>query len=295
MITVKKNLGYLLLAATILSGCSDSANQVEAEKVEEVSSEQQELIKVYKKNIEENVLMVLYKDFYTRFVKEKGEVQINDDLIAVYNEAIKKDIDSGVEQFLEKKNWIGEEFISAENKEYISEQELKYVEDSKKILTDFIENFNEKNIDNSSYRDINTYGYLKDDKEINALYVYAEALSYNDSEGAFKTLLQTVNPYYSKDMGYEIKEYIRIKGTSLSEWVQVYNSANGTKLTDKGEGIVDYNPTIGMTKEEVENSTWGKPDSINRTVTANSIHEQWVYPNYKYLYFEDGIMTSFQD
>ena len=54
-------------------------------------------------------------------------------------------------------------------------------------------------------------------------------------------------------------------------------------------------PKIGMTKSQVENSTWGKPNKINRTTTKYGIHEQWVYDNHKYLYFDDGILTSIQD
>lgn len=50
-----------------------------------------------------------------------------------------------------------------------------------------------------------------------------------------------------------------------------------------------------MTKEEVLKSTWGKPDKINRTITKYSIKEQWVYPDYKYIYIEDGIVTVIQD
>lgn len=59
--------------------------------------------------------------------------------------------------------------------------------------------------------------------------------------------------------------------------------------------IKNSNPTIGMTKEEVEMSLWGKPQKVNRTVSKYGVREQWVYPDYKYLYFEDGILTSFQD
>lgn len=55
---------------------------------------------------------------------------------------------------------------------------------------------------------------------------------------------------------------------------------------------------IGMTKEQVI-ASWGKPDDINRTVGTNYEHEQWVYDRGDFkmqlLYFENGIMTSFQD
>jgi hypothetical protein len=50
---------------------------------------------------------------------------------------------------------------------------------------------------------------------------------------------------------------------------------------------------IGMTKEMAIES-WGKPEDINRTVTSYSVSEQWVYGE-RYLYFDDGILTSWQD
>lgn len=50
-------------------------------------------------------------------------------------------------------------------------------------------------------------------------------------------------------------------------------------------------PSIGMTADEVRNSTWGSPDDINKTVTSYGTTEQWVYGN-KYIYFRDGVVTS---
>lgn len=55
---------------------------------------------------------------------------------------------------------------------------------------------------------------------------------------------------------------------------------------------------IGMTKGEVYES-WGDPTSVNKTTSSYGVHEQWVYEgkNYKnrYLYFEDGIVTTIQE
>ena len=57
---------------------------------------------------------------------------------------------------------------------------------------------------------------------------------------------------------------------------------------DKGEG----EPEIGMTAEEVTNSTWGNPDRKNIDEYEFGIHQQWVYENRGYIYFEDGKVTS---
>lgn len=58
---------------------------------------------------------------------------------------------------------------------------------------------------------------------------------------------------------------------------------------------ISKEPQIGMTAEEVRNSSWGSPKDINRTTTANGVDEQWVYSGYRYVYLEDGIVTAIQD
>lgn len=57
-------------------------------------------------------------------------------------------------------------------------------------------------------------------------------------------------------------------------------------------------PAIGMTSEEVENSTWGKPYDINKTTNEYGTSEQWVYKflnKHRYIYFKDGIVTTIQE
>lgn len=51
---------------------------------------------------------------------------------------------------------------------------------------------------------------------------------------------------------------------------------------------------LGMT-EEMALASRGAPDSINRDVGSWGVHEQWVYGDSTYLYFENGILTSWQD
>ena len=53
---------------------------------------------------------------------------------------------------------------------------------------------------------------------------------------------------------------------------------------------------IGMSKSQVINqSNWGEPKYVNRTVTKHGTHEQWVYSEYRYLYFDNGGLTVIQD
>lgn len=56
----------------------------------------------------------------------------------------------------------------------------------------------------------------------------------------------------------------------------------------KREGV-----TIGMNRERVLQSNWGKPRKINRTTGASYEDEQWVYDG-GYLYFHNGILRTVQ-
>lgn len=56
---------------------------------------------------------------------------------------------------------------------------------------------------------------------------------------------------------------------------------------------------LGMTPDQAR-AAWGHPIDINRTVSRWGTREQWVYGSYryggrKYIYFQDGVLTSIQD
>ena len=51
---------------------------------------------------------------------------------------------------------------------------------------------------------------------------------------------------------------------------------------------------IGMT-EEMALISLGSPNDNNRSVGSWGVHEQWVYSNGLYLYFENGKLKSYQD
>lgn len=58
---------------------------------------------------------------------------------------------------------------------------------------------------------------------------------------------------------------------------------------------IKQDPYIGMTADEVKNSTWGNPSKINKTTTQYGVHEQWVYSSGRYIYFDNGIVTAIQE
>jgi hypothetical protein len=53
---------------------------------------------------------------------------------------------------------------------------------------------------------------------------------------------------------------------------------------------------IGMTAKQVrEKTNWGVPNSVNTTMVSGHVHEQWVYDENQYLYFDNGRLTSIQN
>lgn len=52
---------------------------------------------------------------------------------------------------------------------------------------------------------------------------------------------------------------------------------------------------IGMTSDEIIDSSWGKPARVHRTTTAYGASEQWVYKSGNALYFENGVLTAIQN
>lgn len=63
------------------------------------------------------------------------------------------------------------------------------------------------------------------------------------------------------------------------------------------ENIAQRKVAIGMTSDDVL-ASWGKPNKINKTVTAGGTTEQWVYEGAKfrhqYVYLDNGTVRSIQ-
>lgn len=113
----------------------------------------------------------------------------------------------------------------------------------------------------------------------------------------FEYLLSTNNP--------QVKNYS--PGLCSAILQREENTKNQSKqmLNDQQDQlaqIVDNNARlaklpgayIGMNKEQVLHSSWGKPQNVNRTITSNTISEQWVYSS-NYLYFTNGRLTGIQN
>lgn len=63
---------------------------------------------------------------------------------------------------------------------------------------------------------------------------------------------------------------------------------------EKDYSDLKWEPTIGMTKSEVLDTTWGMPDDRNITSTEYGDVEQWIYDDLGWVYFTDGICDAIQ-
>ena len=92
------------------------------------------------------------------------------------------------------------------------------------------------------------------------------------------------------------------------EWNPIKNRVAETRFEDQSISYYAYYskstnpddvtpeiPRIGMSQAEVRKSLWGGPKKINKTTTAYGTREQWVYSGNRYIYFENGIVTSIQE
>lgn len=116
------------------------------------------------------------------------------------------------------------------------------------------------------------------------------------------TDLTVEEKYYTLSLILEndMKERVAVSfDTVFGEWRsgRVYALSEAAKYRQKfGEEIFEVilkgKVKIGMTKEMCQLS-WGKPKSINETITSGKTREQWVYSD-NYLYFDNGILTVIQ-
>ena len=84
---------------------------------------------------------------------------------------------------------------------------------------------------------------------------------------------------------------------ALAQWRQATDAKarqwqKAEAARKKREGV-----RLGMSPQDVLDSSWGKPDKINRTTRASGTSEQWVYRERieGYLYFDNDVLTSIQN
>lgn len=141
------------------------------------------------------------------------------------------------------------------------------------------------------------YFFIKNDIEtlgIESLGVKEGHYEYEEKDGAIYIPDLDMAIYPPKVEGLDNLGVL--KGNSSYTYI-FYNNMNYMK--DKAIENIKKNekkePKIGMTTDEVEASTWGKPEKINKTTYKWGITEQWVYSGYRYIYFDNGRVTAISE
>ncbi len=145
-------------------------------------------------------------------------------------------------------------------------------------------------------------------KDSTALYNYASAQKYYAEDfmgtGVIERILEHLEPVQASlnkiDVNYSglfAQDIVSFKAE-----IEGKRQKLQAKLDTSHEAYVEANKItpgsrklrIGMGQADAEISM-GKPYKINRTVGSYGTHEQWCYNGGVYLYFDDGVLTSWQD
>ncbi len=92
----------------------------------------------------------------------------------------------------------------------------------------------------------------------------------------------------------EVKRFLQMVNEKRRQW---YVNEHPELPAQTVKCILEGTLQVGMTAEQAM-ASWGHHGNrINRSVGSWGVHEQWIYGEYarSYLYFENGILTSWQD
>ncbi|QAA34088.1 ankyrin repeat domain-containing protein [Clostridium manihotivorum] len=128
---------------------------------------------------------------------------------------------------------------------------------------------------------------IQDENGVTPLIIVAQ----NKDEDMFNFLV-------SKGANQNIKDKEGITALEIKKQTEQMDARAKSRATEEAKNPppkILEEPRIGMSAEEVEKSSWGKPKSVNRTTTKLGTKEQWVYSGDCYIYLENGIVTAIQD
>lgn len=134
--------------------------------------------------------------------------------------------------------------------------------------------------------------YLADDEQFNSI----DITCYSGRDPMVYSIIgyfadeQKLIPESDRSNGWPaVREYSRDESAAIT------TKADRDKADkDYGKTPEKEDPAIGMTKDEILNSSWGNPDDKNIDEYEWGTEEQWVYENRGYIYFENGIVNAIQ-
>lgn len=127
-------------------------------------------------------------------------------------------------------------------------------------------------------------------KNATILYMYAIAESKKTSDPSMtRDYLKEIPENYVGEFAIEIKVLREFTKEGAEKQREADREVEKDRQKERASKIY-----IGDSDDKVT-QLLGKPTKKNRTVTGNAVSEQWVYGNGRYVYIEDGIVTSWQD
>lgn len=259
-----------------------------------------------------------------KFVYDKAK---NNEQECYYQRAIelrnKNDFENAINYFNKINNYkdTQEQLKEVKYQYGIYNYQIGKIEKAKKYLDEFKDRAEAQEYLNKIELLLNLQGVWKSEKTSSAIKIKDDILESYSCFGSGKS------PLYKYTIGNSSSRYFKVDNRSgkiklEGNKVKVYKdneeiTSMNLEWNNETNNIIDYNnilevtyiktrddikeveaikePSIGMTKNEVLNSTWGEPEDINKTTTKYGTSEQWCYNGNKYIYFEDGIVTSIQD
>lgn len=295
-----RELLVLFVLPVVLVGCGDNQKLEAQEDVPKEKMVEQEKSQVDKEELKlQEMDKLLAGEKYDEFLDEFQSVDSESTYLYEFKNLGADFIDALIVNNNQK-------FIDSNFETLISNTILRTTDRNKiidikinELLAEMEKMIRNNEIDNA-VRYYETNKIIQEDTEGNVLYNYALYLQKGESSYVASSELATVvNPTYDGRMNKEISNAVMDEGyaeipISFVEWEAKYN-VNKREIKQQEVDSQKVNPSIGMTAEEVKDSTWGEPKDINRTTTEYGTSEQWVYPNYKYIYLDDGIVTTIQE
>lgn len=187
-----------------------------------------------------------------------------------------QEINSKTKFLSELQNQVSDKKLTIRTTKDIAALDNKSIANGKQIFViKKNEDFTLLNFDNDfyfvDYKDAKGYVY----------YVHLNGVTGVDDYKAYWTKKNEENRRIEKQ-----RELTEQKSGRLQRLTEKFGSDNAYKIINK-------KIWLGMTDDMARESI-GHPDKVNRSTYSSGTHEQWVYET-KYLYFENGILTSWQD
>lgn len=141
-------------------------------------------------------------------------------------------------------------------------------------------------LSNEEYGSYYCYAYSNDMEEGKAGKYILGKFQTPESYAKAKKVAKAKKKQQEEERVKQNAERVKQERENHERLVRLYGQKNADMIE---RGVVVIGFTKAMCKE-----AWGSPSSVNTTENKYGIHEQWVYGGGRYLYFDNGILTTIQ-